>query len=554
MDIFFDYILVALVYSGTALAFLRGLHMFQLNGYKIDKHLKWLVKNPAKSWSQIAMFIFLYTILLWRYLDSRILDSLQGIPPIGFPKDNLAFISQPAASQIFVWLFQACFFAAFVIGAISPFINLPLFKAKKPLLYTPRVWRMVAAFSLILLGFTVHAVLSAEKTASFLIWILFLYIFTPLLPIVVSFINLPIEELIRRWFKKDAQRLLQSCGHLEIIGITGSYGKTSVKFFLTELLNSRYETLMTPESYNTPMGICKTIRGELRGIHQFFVCEMGLSHVGDIEELCDFVKPKHGIITAVGDQHLATMKTRENILCEKLALARAVTHGMLFVNGDCDKLFENKPLNAKSYGLGESNDCFAYAISVSLKGTVFSVNLGGEVFENLSTPLIGSHNVCNLVGAIAMARAFGVSEKDIRARLKRLSPPPHRLELKGGGNAVIIDDAFNSNPEGAKAALETLAMFGGCKILITPGMVELGAAQYSANFELGKQAAAVCDYVFAVGEKQAQPILAGLQAAGYPPEKTFSAKTFNEAIAKAQEIPCQGEKIILLENDLPDNY
>jgi UDP-N-acetylmuramoyl-tripeptide--D-alanyl-D-alanine ligase len=192
---------------------------------------------------------------------------------------------------------------------------------------------------------------------------------------------------------------------------------------------------------------------------------------------------------------------------------------------------------------------------VTTRGTTFSVKLNtGELLENLRTPLIGTHSVCNLVGAIAMSRAFGVTETQLRARLKRLAPPPHRLALTRSGSVAVIDDAYNSNPAGAKAALDTLALFEGCKVLVTPGMVELGDAQYDANFTLGQQAAAVCDFVIAVGEKQAPPILAGLAAAGYPEAQVFTANDFKTAIAKAYSIPGGGEKIILLENDLPDNY
>ncbi|MDR1805407.1 MAG: UDP-N-acetylmuramoyl-tripeptide--D-alanyl-D-alanine ligase [Clostridium sp.] len=512
---------------GTALAFLRSMQIFQLNGYKARTQCKWLRKNPAKQWTQIAAAVLLALNVA--------IGAAAGKELVG--------------ASVPYWALGAL--AVFLL--LLPLFNRPNRAAKKPLVYTPRVIRMLVTAGL---AYTLPLILCALRggfPAAFFAGTC-LYILIQLFPLLANLINMPVEALIRRGFVKDAQKKLLACPDLEIIGITGSYGKTSVKYYLTELLAGSFNTLMTPESYNTPMGISKTVREELRGSHEVFVCEMGARYKGDIQELCDFVRPKHGIITAIGEQHLETFKTPQVILHEKLALARCVTNGFLFVNGDNAKLRENRPANAVTYGLGEDNDCYAYDIAVTTRGTSFSVSLNGEKIEGLFTPLIGAHSVCNLVGAIAMARALGVEESEIRARLKRLAPPPHRLAMSRSGGVAIIDDAYNSNPAGAKAALDTLALFDGCKILITPGMVELGPAQYDANFSLGRQAAAVCDYVFAVGERQAPPIIAGLDAEEYPKDRRFVSSSFKEALEMAYALPCAGEKIILLENDLPDNY
>ncbi|MDR1409048.1 MAG: UDP-N-acetylmuramoyl-tripeptide--D-alanyl-D-alanine ligase [Oscillospiraceae bacterium] len=504
-------------------AYLRGMHMFQLNSYKAATHWKWLLKNDEKPLRNL-------TVLLSVSLAVNLICAyLLHLPD---------FI-----------LYSGSMLLAYFIASI----RLPSKKAKKPLVYTPRVVRMLVSGGLVLALVAAGGYFIAPFDW---FWYFLLTLFlVDYLPLPANLINMPIEAYIRRWFIKDAQKILRICPDLVTIGITGSYGKTSVKYYLTELLRGKFQTLMTPESYNTPMGIAKTVRGELRGFHEIFVCEMGARYVSDIHKLCDFVHPRHGIITAIGEQHLETFKSRENILHEKLALARTVTDGLLFINGDNDKLRQNRPANAIAYGLNAAyNDCYAYDIAVTVRGTTFSVNLRGELLEDLRTTLIGAHNVCNLVGAISMARALDVPESDIRARLKRLSAPPHRLALTRTNGVAIIDDAYNSNPAGAKAALDALALFDGYKALITPGMVELGAEQYDANFRFGQQAAAVCDYVIAVGEKQAPPILAGLASKGYHAEQTFTAPSFEAAIAKAYALPCSGEKIILLENDLPDNY
>ena len=207
-----------------------------------------------------------------------------------------------------------------------------------------------------------------------------------------------------------------------------------------------------------------------------------------------------------------------------------------------------------TYSLGSGTDYYADNIFVSENGTQFTVHNGNEE-KQFATKLIGSHNVQNIVGAIAVANTLGVPFADLVMPVKRLECVPHRLQIIKGTNKTIIDDAFNSNPTGAKAALDTLAVFEGFKILVSPGMVELGEKEYELNKRFGEQAAEICDFVIAVGERQAVPIVDGLKAKGYPEEKTYVAKNLNEALAKVENIKTGGEKkIVLLENDLPDNY
>ena len=149
---------------------------------------------------------------------------------------------------------------------------------------------------------------------------------SPFLVLAANFLNKPIEKAINRWFINDAKRILKSCPDLTVIGVTGSYGKTSVKFILKTLLEARFNVLATPESYNTPMGVVITVRNHLRATHEVFVCEMGARHVGDIKEICDIVHPNHGIITSVGPQHLETFFTLDNVkktkfyVCEKCGI------------------------------------------------------------------------------------------------------------------------------------------------------------------------------------------------------------------------------------------
>ncbi|MBE6861390.1 MAG: UDP-N-acetylmuramoyl-tripeptide--D-alanyl-D-alanine ligase [Ruminococcus sp.] len=382
---------------------------------------------------------------------------------------------------------------------------------------------------------------------------------TPILVPLSNLINKPIEKAVQNWYINDAKKLLASMPNLHKVGITGSYGKTSMKFYLSELLNSQYNTLKTPESYNTPMGVTITVRRDLKPTHEYFVCEMGARRVGEIKELCGIANPHDGIITSVGPQHLETFKSIENVVGTKFELADSISAlGKIYLNVDNEliraKADEYK--NAVTYGTCEGSDYRASDITVSDKGTEFTMTAPDGSSCRYTTRLLGEHNVQNLAGAIAYSHgSAGIPLEKLILPVKRIAAVPHRLELvdKGGG-LCYIDDAYNSNPSGCRAALNVLGLFDACKILVTPGMVELGEKQEELNCEFGREAAKVCDYVVLVGKIQAEPIYKGLMEAGYPEERVFIASNLNEAISHVQAYQTDKKKIVLLENDLPDNY
>ena len=433
-------------------------------------------------------------------------------------------------------------------------------KAKKPLVYTPRVKRMFVTLAVLFAAIITASALplfKANHGSVAVLIVVCIYVLSPFWVLVSNFINIPVEKLVNLHYTNDAKRILAACPELKIIGITGSYGKTSVKYFLNTLLRARYNVLMTPESYNTPMGVVKTIRGSLRATHEIFICEMGAKWVGDIKELCNIVHPQHGVITSIGPQHLESFKTLDAVKKTKFELADALPeNGMLFLNNDDENIRAHgskRPF--VSYGINNKSDYTASDISVSERGTTFTVTGPDGETESFSTRLVGRHNVLNITGAIAVANKFGIPLSELKGQVRRLEGVPHRLELKKKNGVTIIDDAYNSNPSGTKAALEALSLFEGYKILVTPGMVELGEKQEELNREFGRNAAAVCDYVVLVGKKQAVPIKSGLLDAGYPEKKIFVADTIEEALTHVYAAGSNGKnKVVLLENDLPDNY
>lgn len=513
MKAFLCIICIISALAASAVSIIKFTHFFQLNSYRAKLQSKWMVQNPSK-------------------LTANFLFGALGIVS--------AFADSAFGSVVFIVMM--------LFGAL---LSKPQ-KAKKPLVYTMRVKRLlvtsaVLSLAVVAVGFWLNCSLFAASI---------LFLISPIVVIAANVINTPIEKAINAYYVNDAKKRLVSSNAI-VIGITGSYGKTSLKYFLTTLLKAKYNVLMTPESFNTPMGIVKTIRGKLNALHEIFVCEMGAKRVGEIKEICDIVHPTHGIITSVGPQHLETFKTLDNIKNTKFELADSLPEGgNLFLNVNDENINSHKGKRKHiGYSVNGDGAYNAQVVSVGERGTVFTVTAPDGTCEEFTTKLIGTHNVLNITGAIAVANTLGIDFNLLKSQVRKLKSVPHRLELVNRGNDIIIDDAYNANPSGTKAALETLSCFNGVKILLTPGMVELGERQDELNREFGRNAAKVCDYAILVGKKQTESIKFGLEDAGYPSDKIYVAPNLNDALNYAYAINSHSErKIILLENDLPDNY
>ncbi len=450
-----------------------------------------------------------------------------------------------------------CMAAACLMNAMTALVNKAQ-PAKKPLVYTKRVKRMLVTSAVIYAAAILLTLFAGEYALQACMGILLLlFIAQPFLILLVNRINKPIERGIDRYYINDAARILREMPHLRIIGVTGSYGKTSVKYFLSKLLSVQYNVLHTPGNFNTTLGVVRTIREQLKPFHEIFVCEMGAREVGDVKEICDLVHPGYGIITSIGPQHLQSFHTIENIIATKFELADAVpAEGKVFLNYDNPYIRSHKiDKDVVSYGTeGEDVTFRAYDIAVSPGGSVFKMKDEKGVAYEFHTRLVGNHNVQNIAGAIAAAHTLGIPMEKLRYPVKQLESVPHRLQLVKQGNRILLDDSYNSNKSGFKAALDTLAMFKELRILMTPGMVELGEKQYDENKEVGVYAADKCDYAVLVGKEQTRPIQDGLKEAGFAAGRMIVVNTLQEAFQMVNAIPDERQKIVLIENDLPDNY
>lgn len=384
------------------------MHMFQLNSYFLKKHGHWMKVNYKKIILQVLMILLPTILLIWNNIVTQIISSL--------------------------------------LLAISIIYNMPKGKAKIALKYTARVNRMFIT-ELIL----VVLVLAITGFKNFIfIKFCILNLLSPIICVIANFINYPIEDSIRKYYINDAKKILKGMPNLIVIGVTGSYGKTSVKNFLVKTLLAKYEVLTTPKNYNTTMGVVKTIRENLKPIHQIFVCEMGATKLGDIKEICDLVNPSIGVITAIGPQHMESFKSIENVIKTKFELAESVkkNNGIVFLNYDNEYIAsQNIEVQKCSYGINNDKlDYNAYDLNSSSLGLSFKIDdkQGKEV--EFKTKLIGRHNIVNLTGAIAVANYLGISLENQVARIREIKSVEHRLELLKKGNITIIDDSYNSNP------------------------------------------------------------------------------------------------------------
>ena len=370
-------------------------------------------------------------------------------------------------------------------------------------------------------------------------------------------------SVMNKKYIKEAKNIINSNKNMKIIGITGSYGKTSTKNIINEILSESFSCIMTPKSFNTTLGVTKCIRENIKPYTEVFICEMGAARLGEIKEICEIVKPNFSVITSIGPQHLTSFKTMENIQKAKFEIVENSSQGSVSIlNIDNNYIDEGINLYAMDkkvikYAIENKDEADYYAenIETGERGSTFDVVIPGKESIKIKTRLLGKLNILNVVCAVAVADKLGLSPEEIKVGAKYLRPVPHRLELRQNPNgSIIIDDAYNSNIRGASMALEVLKSFENKKrILITPGIVDLGDKAKEINKELGNKAAEASDFIILVGAKQAIPIFEGIREKKYPEKNVYIANNLEDALRKMNQI-IDSNSVVLLENDLPDNY
>ncbi|MDD6272226.1 MAG: UDP-N-acetylmuramoyl-tripeptide--D-alanyl-D-alanine ligase [bacterium] len=503
----------------------KYLHMLQQNWYNDgNRYLKWILNNSIKTFLTIELFTLLFVIVPYKYVIS--------------------------------------IFTIFYIIAYYVFKNrIGKEQSKKPLVITSRVKRLyVTVLILYLLGIVPMIINYSEDNLNFYyLYLGLLAYINPFMIMVANIINKPIEKIVFNHYKKLAKKKLYSMNNLIKIGITGSYGKTSTKNALNDILNVKFNSFATEKSFNTMNGLMISINNKLDKFSDVFIAEMGAFRQGEIKEKCDFIRPQYGILTTVGTAHLESFGSQENICKAKFELIESLPdNGIAILNMD-DEYQVNYHIKSKckkvwvSIGNKKADVC-ASDIKLSSKGTKFTCTFKDtkEKIE-LETKLLGSANVYNILQAVALAYELGMTLEQIAIGVRKIAVIEHRLELKKYGDINIIDDAYNSNPVGSSMAVDVLGMMDGKKIIVTPGMIELGDKQYEYNMEFGRHIAKVCDEVILIGEEQTKPILDGLKKEKYSEEHIYILNDVKKAFPLIKKL---SGKITyaLLENDLPDIF
>ena len=523
--------------AGSLLAGKILFHYFQLESYQFPGYFRTIRRNLLKSvlpGFSLTVLLTVSTIIL-----SLILKEEEGTSTLVFCLTEVMIMCAGG------WLIGRLFSEK---------------HAKKTFILTPRVKRLYlvsfVVLTLILMAVTGRIDSPDRRTA-----IGAVFVFPSLLPLWTALCGLlawPVEKAISELYFRDAQRILRERNDIIRIGITGSWGKTSVKFILGTILEEKYHTLVTPASFNTPMGVTKVIRTRLEPGHRVFIAEMGARHVGDIKEMCRLVHPEIGILTSVGPQHLDTFRTVERVARTKYELIEALPdNGEAFFADDgdlCRQLYEKTKIRKHITGLDrEKDEIWAEDIRYSPEGTSFALCTGNNRYE-CHTLLLGELNIRNILLCVSVAVSLGLSMEQIIRGIRKIRPVEHRLQLvRHAGGLNVIDDAFNSNIKGAKQAFLVLKQFPPRRIVVSPGMVELGSKEYEMNREFGGSMAESCDIAVLVGKKRSEAIAEGLKERGFPDDSIMTVSSLDEATTLLQDISGLGDTI-LFENDLPDNY
>jgi UDP-N-acetylmuramoyl-tripeptide--D-alanyl-D-alanine ligase len=540
---------IALIWQvGIWLRIYRQARYYQIEEYMSGRYLRWLFASRS------------------RWLPRR--------PLVAWGASTVLTVLMSEAPGAFVPLLFGLIAA--VVAVWPPSLG----EVKKPFRATARAKRLLgAAFvvAVVCSGFWLAALfvfrslvesVYAPIVINFL-WLL-LFLLAPVMLVVGNLLMTPVEAALRRRFVAQAKQTLADVRPV-VIGLTGSYGKTSTKTYLAHILNGRYKAYATPKSYNTLMGICIAINNDIANDHSidYFIAEMGAYIPGEIERLCDLTGPSIGVEIEVGPQHLERFGSLENTAKAKYELIKALPpDGVGVFNWDNTyvRAMYERGYPATRIGVSREADpaavpaggprFVASEIVETLEGLSFRVTdvQTGEV-ELFTTPVVGLHNVTNILLATAVASHERMSLREIARRVRTLQPAESRLVRQTTAEGVtIINDAYSANPAGAVSALRVLGLHEtGRRLLITPGMVELGPLMAQENRQLGETAARYASDVILVGRKQTEPIQAGLLAAGFPPERLQVVDTLAESVQWYQNNLRSGDTVLFL-NDLPDTY
>lgn len=489
----------------------------------------------------------------FKYLNSHIKKTYLNAELLFVPLYIAAYLFKLDLAYSFAVIF------ALLMGIKVYLIRLE--QKKLPLKYTKRVLRLhvtiLALYALIVYLSYICLTNECDVLVGFIMW--FCMYINHYIVILANYINTPVEKLVGLYYKKKAMKKLKTLTNLKVIGVTGSYGKTSSKNILSSILNIKFNAMPTPKNFNTPFGLTMSINDHLDKFNDYFIAEMGACKKGEIKELCDLVHPTYGILTKIGVAHLETFGSEENIQKTKFELIESLPEdGIGVLNIDDPKQVSYKGnIKCRIIWIGiddKKADVYAHDIKLTENGTTFKVKFKGDKQDyEFTTKLLGKANIYNILAGLALGDAFGITKEQLIQAVKKIKPVEHRLELKKWFDMHLIDDAYNANPDGCKMALDVLKLMPGKRIVISSGMIELGELASKLHFELGEYMAKTTDEVILVGKEQTKDIYEGLKSSKYDMSKVHVISNILDAFDMVHTLKDK-ETYILLQSDLPDIF
>ena len=540
---FYFYILGFLWFIRTTKAVLFWLYLWQLKEYRIGRFLDHFQTEKGKR-LLIDKIIFIKLFLVFGFL--------------------LYFLINGKLEPFFLLILVLLYFLESV-KVLKDFFQK---KLRKPVL-TEKTLVLIST-GLILQIFFLFILF--QNIDVYLVGFAFgLLVFDILTPVIASVIVLffqPLTVLLRNQIIKKAERKREQFKNLLVIGITGSYGKTSTKEFLTIILSSKFNVLKTKENQNSEIGISQCILNDLKPGHEIFVCEMGAYNKGEIKLLSGICKPQIGIITGVNEQHLALFGSMENLISAEGGqelIENLPDNGLAIFNGnnkDCQKLYQKINLSKKKIifrHLPEilsptlSPDLWTENIRVEKEWLFFKVFSKDKDFAEFKVNLIGVQNIENILLAVACAKELRIKLEKISKAIRNIKPIQGGVRLKKGvGGIDILESTYSANPNSVIAHLEHLKLWPGQKIIVMPCLIELGAASKEVHKRIGKKIGEICDLAIIISKDRFREINEGVMESGRNPNILFleNPKSIFEKVSELlgkKDSKDSSDSVILLE-------
>ena len=519
------------------------LYLWQLKEYHIGRFLahfqtekgrKLLFNNLLFLKIFFALIFLSFFLLGWRFWDE---DSL--------------FLGIVAALSL-----AAVVSFIYFLEAINAFKNLFKKRMKAPVLTFKTI---TLIFICLFIEIAVAFLFFQTFTKDYPFFILGLLLFDIFIPLIVSVVVLffqPLAVLRKNQIIRKAVKKREQFKNLSVIGITGSYGKTSTKEFLAVILSQKFNVLKTKENQNSEIGISQCILDELKPEHQVFIAEMGAYNKGGIRLLCKITKPKIGILTGISEQHLATFGSQKNIISAKFELIESLPEeGTAILNCDSRYMktkiqnpdYKVKVKNQKLYSLQEKLDIWAENILTNRDWLSFRVFLKSGESADFRLNALGKHNVLNLLGAVAAAKELGMSLEEIRQGAQRISSQEGGMVLKKSPfGANIIDSSYSANPDGVISDLDYLKVWSGKKAIIMPCLIELGSSSKSIHKRIGEKIAEVCQLAIITTKDNFKKVKEGAIGKGMKPENIIFSENPKEITEATKDFNREND-ILLLE-------